>query len=143
MGMMNRKAVDVKPKLVCGPSRTKQEFREECDINNIMQRYRVNGTLPSVSPTCQPIFADCVGIGDYASCIRKIRAAEESFNALPVKIRARFGNEPAQLVGFLQDPANVDEGRALGLLEKPVVVEAPPVVHVPPVVPAPSVEPPK
>jgi phage internal scaffolding protein len=48
-------------------------------------------------------------------------AAQDSFLALPAKIRSRFGNDPALFVEFASDEANKDEMKALGLFRHETV----------------------
>ncbi len=99
-----------------GPSRTKQSFRDECDINNILRQFNVTGQLPLGS--VQPQYGDFSGITDYQSALNAVMAAQDSFLALPAKVRARFDNDPAYFVEFASNEANKDEMRALGLLSQ-------------------------
>lgn len=126
MGMINREIYKshklgqrVKPVLCCGPGLTKQEFREETDINGIMKRYNATGVLPVDMATVQPVFADVSDISDFASVLNRMIAARESFNSLDPVLRARFRNDPAELVEFLQDGRNRPEAVALGLISAP------------------------
>jgi len=98
------------------PSRTKQSFRDECDINNILRKFNVTGELPVGS--VQPQYGDFSGITDYQSALNAVMAAQDSFLALPAKIRSRFDNDPALFVDFASDEANKDEMKALGLLRQ-------------------------
>ena len=101
------------------PSRTKQSFRDECDINNILRQFNVTGQLPSGS--VQPQYGDFSGITDYQSALNAVMAAQDSFLQLPAKIRAKFDNDPALFVEFASDEANKDEMKALGLLREQTV----------------------
>ena len=98
------------------PSRTQQSFRDECDINNILRQFNVTGQLPVGS--VQPQYGDFSGITDYQSALNAVMAAQDSFLALPAKVRARFDNDPALFVEFASDEANKDEMKALGLLSQ-------------------------
>jgi len=98
------------------PSRTKQSFRDECDINNILRQFNVTGELPSGS--VQPQYGDFSGITDYQSALNAVMAAQDSFLQLPAKVRAKFDNDPALFVEFASDEANRDEMKALGLLHE-------------------------
>jgi len=98
------------------PSRTKQSFRDECDINNILRQFNVTGQLPIGS--VQPQYGDFSGITDYQSALNAVMAAQDSFLALPAKVRARFDNDPALFVEFASDEANKDEMRSLGLIRE-------------------------
>lgn len=98
------------------PSLTKQSFRDECDINNILRQFNVTGQLPAGS--VQPQYGDFSGITDYQSALNAVMAAQDSFLQLPAKLRARFDNDPALFVDFASDEANKDEMKALGLLRE-------------------------
>jgi len=100
--------------IFANPSRTKQSFRDECDINNILRKFNVTGQLPVGS--VQPQYGDFSGVTDYQSALNAVMAAQDSFLALPAKIRSRFANDPALFVEFASDEANKDELKALGLL---------------------------
>jgi len=101
------------------PSRTQQQFRAECDINNILERFNITGQLPAGS--VQPQYGDFSGVTDYQSALNAVMAAQDSFLALPAKIRSRFQNDPALFVEFASDEANKDEMKALGLLREQTV----------------------
>jgi phage internal scaffolding protein len=98
------------------PSLAKQSFRDECDINNILRQFNVTGQLPLGS--VQPQYGDFSGITDYQSALNAVMEAQDSFLALPAKIRARFDNDPALFVEFASDEANKDEMKAMGLLRE-------------------------
>jgi phage internal scaffolding protein len=98
------------------PSRTQQSFKSECDINNILRQFNVTGQLPVGS--VQPQYGDFSGITDYQSALNAVMAAQDSFLALPAKVRAKFENDPALFVDWASDEANKDEMKALGLLRE-------------------------
>jgi phage internal scaffolding protein len=98
------------------PSRTQQSFRDECDINNILRQFNVTGQLPVGS--VQPQYGDFSGITDYQSALNAVMAAQDSFLALPAKVRSKFDNDPALFVDWASDEANKDEMKALGLLRE-------------------------
>jgi len=106
------------------PSLAQQHFKEECDINTILQKFNVTGILPEAP--LSPRYGDFTGIGDYHTALNRVIAAQDEFEALPAQIRARFDNDPAKLIEFLDDEANRPEAEELGLVEKAAaeVVEA-------------------
>lgn len=104
-----------------------QHFKEECDINTIMAKFAVTGLLPD-NPL-SPQYGDFTGISDYHTALNQVIAAEDEFMSLPANIRARFENDPSQLIEFLDNAENAEEALKLGLIEKPV--ELPQVVEVP------------
>jgi phage internal scaffolding protein len=106
------------------PSLAQQHFKEECDINTILQKFNITGILPEAP--LSPRYGDFSGIGDYHTALNRVIAAQDEFEALPAQIRARFDNDPAKLIEFLDDEANRPEAETLGLVEKAAaeVVEA-------------------
>lgn len=108
--------------------RVKQSFREESDINVIMARWRKTGILPTGKAEA-PMYGDFTNSTDFQTAKNMVMEAEASFKALPAKIRSRFGHDPKQLIEFMADPANLEEGRELGVIAPapPPVVESPPI----------------
>lgn len=117
--MKTRKRVQISFDVEKNPaakSRTKQSFRDQVDINNIIARYKRNGVLPAASR--QGFYADVSNCKDYHGSMNQVIAAENAFMALPAKLRDRFRNDPAELLSFLQNVENKKEAIALGLIEK-------------------------
>lgn len=106
----------VKSGLEClDPSMAQQQFLEESDINTIVERFGLNGEMPANVKA--PVYGDFTGVSDFQTAMNVVVAAQESFMSLPAKVRARFSNDPQQLLEFCSDEANREEARALGLLE--------------------------
>lgn len=105
--------------------RTKQSFKDECDINNIMARFQRTGQLPVTNRT--PTYGDIADL-DFQGAMDLVAAGREMFATLPAKVRERFANDPAKLLQFMQDPENTPEARKLGLLapEVPDPTRSPP-----------------
>jgi len=99
------------------PSRTKQAFKAECDINTIIARFLRTGQI-DMAQRLEPRYGDCTGI-EFQSAMLKVKEAQSLFSELPSAIRSRFRNEPAEFLTFIQDPNNRDEAIKLGLIEKP------------------------
>ena len=98
---------------------TQPEFLADCDINTIISRYQaVQAPLP-ISDISE--FLDYSNVGDYQTALQSISAVEGYFDALPATIRARFSNDPGQLLAFLDDPNNRGVAEALGLVDRPAV----------------------
>jgi len=98
-------------------SRTQQHFKDETDINNILRQFNVTGLLPQKA--LSPRYGDFTGIGDYHGALNQVIAAEGEFMTLPAQLRARFNNDPQELIEFLNNPENKDEAQKLGLVNKP------------------------
>ena len=99
-------------------SMTQAQFQDECDINKIMDRYMRTGCLSDPLNRMKPgTYGDFTEMGDYMENMNKIIQAREMFDALPAKVRERFGNNPGAMIDFVMDPANQKEAIDLGLLE--------------------------
>lgn len=98
-------------------SLTEQEHLEETDINYIAERFMKTGMMPHVLK--MPTYGDFSGIFDFQSAMNIIQEAKQEFMSLPAKIRARFNNDPNELIKFIEDPDNKDEAIRLGFIEKP------------------------
>ena len=104
-------------------SLTQQQFKEEADINFIVDRFMKTGHLPD--PVSMPQYVDYEGIFDFQSAMNVVRAADENFMRMDAKVRSRFNNSPQEFLQFFADPSNVDEAVRLGLaLPKPVAKES-------------------
>lgn len=111
------KAVGLEFKGDSAKSVTQQSFKDECDINKILERFGLTGEMPE-NPRL-PQSGDFTGVSDFHTAMTAVRKAEEGFLELPANLRARFGNDPQNLLEFLEDVKNKDEAVKLGLVEKP------------------------
>lgn len=101
------------------PSMTKQSFKKESDINNIMSQYEKTGIMTNIN-TADPQYG-FVPDFDFAEAIQLIETARESFLLVDSDIRKRFNNDPVQFTEFVTDPQNTEELRQLGLLPMPEI----------------------
>lgn len=106
------------------PSRTKQEWTEECDINVLMKRFEKTGVLSHVART-PPRYLDLTSVPDLQSAMNTMSEAREAFMHLPAAIRATFDNDPVAFVDFASKPENIEQMRKWKLAPEPEV-EAPP-----------------
>lgn len=97
------------------PTLTQQHFQEECDVNNIMKKYLVTGTVPQIAGAFYDETPDVV---DYFSLNNHIAGIDEAFMELPSAVRKKFQNNPGLLLEFLSDERNLDEAISLGLISK-------------------------
>lgn len=103
---------------------TQQQFRDECDVNYIMRTYDKTGILTHVN-TRSPLSGDFTSVVDYQSACNAVIEAEAAFMALDPHLRARFSNDPGELLAFVSDEANYDEALRLGLVDpKPVLSDS-------------------
>ncbi len=103
-------------KLEFGPSRTKQSFRNETDINQIMKRFAKTGMIdPANVSLRKAAFGDFSQMGDFHEMQEKIVKGREAFETLSSEVRERFRNDPGLLLDFLHDENNREEAVRLGL----------------------------
>lgn len=101
-------------------SMTQQQFKDECDINNIMKKYNSTGEFGRLTSK-QGVYADFSQITDYQEMLHTVKYAQDAFASLPAEVRKKFSNDPGELLAFVQDPNNYDEGVKLGLInERPI-----------------------
>lgn len=102
--------------LDCGDVRhTKQQFKAECDVNNIVAKAKKTGLVSHLSKY-HGQYGDFSQPVDYQSALNYMMEASDVFMSLPATIRKKFDNDPGQFLAFAEDPANQDGMRELGLL---------------------------
>lgn len=98
-----------------GPSMTRQEFADECNINSIMERYDAYLSDPMRSIR-EPRYYDFTEMPDtLMGFMEKMHEAETAFMTLPAVVRREFDNDPVQFCDFAADPTNLDMMREWGL----------------------------
>ena len=63
-------------------SRTKQSFKDECDINNILKKYNKTGQLPAMIKA-DPKYGDFSNSASYQESLNLVLLAQEQFSNLP------------------------------------------------------------
>ncbi|QCQ84809.1 internal scaffolding protein [Blackfly microvirus SF02] len=107
-----------------GPSLTRQEFLDECDINTIMAHYEANGVISHVNRAA-PQYIDLTTMPpDYQTALGLLAEAETAFMTLPATVRREFNNDPQEFVAFASDPENLPQMRTWGLAPPAPVVES-------------------
>jgi len=101
-----------------GVSRTQQQFKEEADVNFIVNRAKKTGLLtdPRRPGTREPKFGDFTLVPNFHQQQAQIAQATQEFERLPALIRERFKNDVGTFMEFIGDPENVEEAVKLGLL---------------------------
>lgn len=100
-----------------GPSLTRQEFAEECDINSIMARYEghvIGG--PGNLPPAVPVYFDFASAPQtLLEFLTFMQDADRQFMTLPAQVRREFDNDAKLFVDFASDPDNLEQMRTWGL----------------------------
>ncbi len=93
--------------------RTKQSFKDECDINLIMAKYQKTGAIAHVNRHGADYgFATSQ---DFSEAMRTVVVAQDMFDGLPSSIRNKFSNDPGQFLDFVQEADNKAEAIELGI----------------------------
>lgn len=110
----------------CGePSLAQEQFKDDADINVMLERFKVTGMLPQ--GVRLPEYGDFTGVTDFQSAMNTVLHAQQEFMKLPAEVRSRFGNSPQAFLEFTSNPENLPELRKMGLAPEAPVVQAKPV----------------
>jgi len=105
---LSRKAtLALRPDITYEDGRTKQCFKDECDIDKIMTRFNVTGTISHISKF-EGRYADFSDF-DFHEQTTRLSQGREIFDALPAELRKEFGQSPAKFFAYVNDPANIDK----------------------------------
>ena len=106
---------------------TRQEFAEECDINNMIADFKQTGMFKHVNKHAERgIYANLPDVHDYQEALIQASRADAAFAALPSKIRQKWDNDPRKLLRALADPDQRQELEDMGILEKRELAEQSP-----------------
>lgn len=97
---------------------TKQSFKDQCDINNILKKAQRTGSLAHVQKYPTAVYAEFDGV-DLLGAFERAERAKQIFADLPSEVRSEFDQDPFAFVKFAADPENI--GRLAELL--PAIAE--------------------
>lgn len=107
------------------PTKTQQQFKDQCDVNHIMKKYAKTGEITHLNIK-KGQYLDMSDIPSYDDALNIVIKAQKAFDELPSGARKRFNNNPAEMLSFLQDEKNTDEAIKLGLKDpKPIPTPTP------------------
>lgn len=72
-------------------SLTQQHFKDDCDVNVILERFMRTGEMPSTYAI--PSFQDVSDYADFRELQDAMSDAREYFDSLPARVRARYNND--------------------------------------------------
>lgn len=94
-------------------TRVKQSFKDECDINKVIDRFLGTGQFPGAK---QLTYADVSKIGDLQSSIELAREAEGLYAKMPKAVRDKYPDmrsivaaKPDDVFALLRPPKAVAE----------------------------------
>lgn len=110
------------------PSLTQQEFKESCDINNILSKFSVQAQALGVDPSLlmpqdQGTYGDFSNLDDFQTAQNKIAFLSDQFSNLPSDVRRKFGDDLNSFIGAISDPNRIDELGELGVWNKQSYLE--------------------
>ena len=96
------------------PSMTKQSFKDECDINNIVRKFELTGQLDAIHLNrAAGMYVDLPDGLDLQNSLDMIHRAETAFMSLPAGVRAEFDNDPVRFVEFFNDPSPANQEKVI------------------------------
>lgn len=99
------------------PSLTQQQFKKQTDINNIMKKFKNTGEITHLNRK-RGVYLDSTTAQSYQDSLQTVIDAQNAFHSLPADLRKRFGNDPSELMAFMENPKNYDEAVQLGIIQK-------------------------
>lgn len=108
-----------------GPSATRQEFVDECDVNRLMAQYERTGVWPLRPTGAEPRYLDLSDVPDFQSAMQLMIDAEAAFMSLPATVRRDFDNDAGKFVAFAEDGENLPKLREWGLAPPEKAPDAP------------------
>ena len=114
------------------PSRTKQNLKDNADVNKIIKRYNKTGVLPNMNKL-EAMYGEITS-QDLQDALNKVDASYEAFAEVPSEIRAKFNNDAGRFIDYATNPDNLKQMQQWQL--------APPPEPTPEPTPEPAPEPP-
>lgn len=89
------------------PSLTKQTFKDQCDINRVLDRAKTGAGLSHLA-NYGGLYGDFSNWDErtYEDMQSEMARGVSIFNDLPAELRQEFDNNPGKFFGFVNDPAN-------------------------------------
>lgn len=97
-----------------GKSRTKQSFRDDCDINRIVKQHASSGMYDHVNNRTAT-YGDFTAAAELSEALQVVAEASNSFDVLPAEVRALCGNDPVTFLSALADQETLHELVQAGL----------------------------
>lgn len=92
-------------KVVETECRTKQSFKDSCDVNKIVQRFQIKDANAHIVEFPPEAYGEFTGV-DLLGAHQQVERANEIFAKLPSEVRKEFGHDPFAFAQFASDPAN-------------------------------------
>lgn len=99
--------VDADEETVKREVRTQQSFKDQCDVNKIIDRHQINVANSHIQDFPPEAYGELTGV-DLLTAHNHIERAHTIFNALPSEVRNEFDNNALKFAMFASDPENVN-----------------------------------
>lgn len=101
-----------------------QDKRDSCDINRIVKKaIRPDGQIDAsliASLAKKPgLYGDFTNAVDFQTLQNRVIRVRDAFATLAPEVRAKFNNNPAEMIDFVNDPKNKAEAIKMGILPPP------------------------
>jgi len=97
-----------------GVSLTQQSSKDECDIHVIMRKAEKHGLVTHINQHAGS-YSNMISAPNYHEAMVMLANANSMFESVPSSIRAKFGNDPARFLDFMQNADNRDRIVKMGL----------------------------
>ena len=101
-------------KIDTGEGLTEQCHKKQCDMNHILKDYKRTGFIRHAKEN-QGRYDD-ISVQDFQDAMFKVAEATNMFNDLPANLRKDFNNNPAEFLGFVQNPDNQEKLQKMGII---------------------------
>lgn len=98
-------------------TRTQQQFAKDCNINNIIKKYKKTGVITHIN-TKTGVYADMTQMPSYQEALQTVIHGQNAFDQLPAALREKFEYNPQKMMDYLNDKQNDEEAIKLGLKQK-------------------------
>lgn len=99
-------------------TRTQQQFAKDCNINNIIKKYKKTGVITHIN-TKTGVYADMTQMPNYQEALQTVIHGQTAFDQLPAELREKFKYNPQEMMDYLNDKRNDEEAIKLGLKQRP------------------------
>ena len=101
---MSMKSSDFGPRKYERPGRTKQSFKDSCDVEKIIKKMWKAGTLSHLE-RFEGVYGDFSNF-DFLTAQNALVKAQGVFDALPAELKREFDQDPGKFFKFVNDPQN-------------------------------------
>lgn len=92
---------------------TEQAHAKEADIHVIMRKAARTGMIEHINNRPKQ-YSDLASRPDFQEAMNIVAEAQSTFETIPAEIRARFRNDPAEFLDYINNPNNREDMEELG-----------------------------